>query len=76
MLPELRNPDDAVRPEPGSFRDPANRVFYANSQVLRGLGPQAAEDWRALAGSSFFPALLAAGKVCGTEPADSAVVPD
>ena len=67
--------DTEFRPEPGSFRDPANRVFYAGGEVLRGLGPEAAEDWRALAGSDFFPPLLAAGKICATETADPATVP-
>ncbi|MGB2570018.1 methyltransferase [Micromonospora citrea] len=64
-----------TRVEPGSFRDPANRVFHAGDQVLRGLGPQAARDWQALAASDFFTALLAEGKVCGTEPVDPAVLP-
>ncbi|MFY1670885.1 class I SAM-dependent methyltransferase [Plantactinospora sp. WMMB334] len=63
-------PDSAPRSDPGSFRDPANRVFHAGRQVLRGLGPQAAEDWRALAGAGFFDRLLAEGKVCGTEAVD------
>ncbi|MEV6376730.1 class I SAM-dependent methyltransferase [Micromonospora musae] len=61
-----------LRPEPGSFRDPANRVFHDGDDVLRGLDAQAAEHWRALAASDFFTSLLAAGKVCGTE----AVEPD
>ncbi|MER5456662.1 class I SAM-dependent methyltransferase [Micromonospora sp. NPDC002389] len=56
-----------LRPEPGSFRDPANRVFHAGDDVLRALDETAAQHWRALAGSTFFPPLLAAGKVCGTE---------
>lgn len=64
-----------LRPEPGSFRDPANRVFHFGDDVLRGLDARAAQEWRALAGSDFFPALLAAGKVCGTEPADPALLP-
>ncbi|MFI1196179.1 class I SAM-dependent methyltransferase [Micromonospora sp. NPDC020750] len=68
----MTTPDAGVRVEPGSFRDPANRVFYADGEVLRGLDARAAEDWRALAASEFFPPLLAAGKVCGTEP----VAPD
>ncbi|GAB3842445.1 hypothetical protein GCM10029963_15490 [Micromonospora andamanensis] len=55
------------RPEPGSFRDPANRVFHAGDDVLRALDRTAADHWRALAASSFFPPLLATGKVCGTE---------
>ncbi|MBM7086958.1 class I SAM-dependent methyltransferase [Micromonospora humidisoli] len=68
--------DLRIRPEPGSFRDPANRVFHLGDQVLRGLGPQGAADWQALAGSEFFAALLAEGKVCGTVPADPATLPD
>ncbi|WBB90166.1 class I SAM-dependent methyltransferase [Verrucosispora sp. WMMC514] len=79
VIPDLgRSPRPAPphvgpRPEPGSFRDPANRVFHAGEDVLRALDRTAAEDWRALAASSFFPPLLAAGKVCGTEelPAES-----
>lgn len=67
--------DAGARPEPGSFRDPANRVFYVDGQVLRGLGPQAAEDWRALTESTFFPALMAAGKICATEPVESTTLP-
>ena len=29
--------------EPGSFRDPTARVFYANGRVLRGLSAAAAD---------------------------------
>jgi SAM-dependent methyltransferase len=65
----------AVRSDPGSFRDPGNRVFYLEGQVLRGLDRQATEDWHALAASDFFPPLLAAGKVCGTEPVDLTTLP-
>ncbi|HEX5541807.1 MAG TPA: class I SAM-dependent methyltransferase [Micromonospora sp.] len=72
-LADLSAPDPVARPEPGSFRDPANRVFYLGGQVLRGLGPQAADDWRALSATEFFPPLLAAGKVCGSEPAEPTV---
>nr|MDT0657439.1 class I SAM-dependent methyltransferase [Micromonospora sp. DSM 115978] len=61
----------AIRPEPGSFRDPANRVFHADGEVLRGLGPQAAEDWRALSASDFFAPLVAAGKICATEATEA-----
>ncbi|MEV4760944.1 methyltransferase [Micromonospora sp. NPDC049559] len=65
----------AARAEPGSFRDPGNRVFYVGSRVYRGLAPRAAANWEALRGSAFFPGLLAAGKICGTEPAEPGTVP-
>ncbi|MBO4206639.1 class I SAM-dependent methyltransferase [Micromonospora echinofusca] len=68
-------PDTAVRAEPGSFRDPANRVFQAGDDILRGLREQAAQDWRALAATDFFPPLIAAGKICGTEQVASDRVP-
>ncbi|KXK61985.1 methyltransferase [Micromonospora rosaria] len=67
--------ESPTRVEPASFRDPGNQVFYAGSEVLRGLDPRAAEQWRALAATDFFPALLAEGKVCGTEPVDPSRVP-
>ncbi|MEO3777728.1 class I SAM-dependent methyltransferase [Micromonospora sp. B11E3] len=67
--------DTDVRVEPGSFRDPDNQVFYSGGEVLRGLRARAAEQWQALAASDFFPALLAAGKVCGTEPVEPARFP-
>ncbi|CCH18312.1 class I SAM-dependent methyltransferase [Micromonospora lupini] len=64
-----------VRPEPASFRDPANRVFHVGDEVLRGLNAQAAEHWRTLAASPFFPTLVSAGKVCATEDAPPTMVP-
>ncbi|MFI7576737.1 class I SAM-dependent methyltransferase [Micromonospora sp. NPDC049497] len=67
--------DPRLRAEPGSFRDPANRIFHLGDEVLRGLDEEAAVQWRALAASGFFPSLVAAGKVCGTEPADPAPLP-
>ncbi|SBT41560.1 class I SAM-dependent methyltransferase [Micromonospora narathiwatensis] len=59
--------DADARVEPGSFRDPGNRVFHRRGEVLRGLDERSTRDWRALAASDFFRDLLAAGKVCGTE---------
>ncbi|MEU3456483.1 methyltransferase domain-containing protein [Micromonospora sp. NPDC006766] len=59
--------DAAARVEPGSFRDPGNRVFHRRGEVLRGLDERSAGDWRALAASDFFRDLLDAGKLCGTE---------
>ncbi|WP_262285372.1 class I SAM-dependent methyltransferase [Micromonospora sp. MA102] len=60
-------PDAGLRAEPGSFRDPGNRVFHRSGEVLRGLDERSARDWRALAASDFFRDLLANRQVCGTE---------
>jgi SAM-dependent methyltransferase len=57
---------DRLELEPGSFRDPANAVFYANGHVLRGLTGDAVEDWRALAATSFFPRLVEQQRVVRT----------
>jgi hypothetical protein len=73
VLPDL-HPD--LTPEPASFRDPANRVFYAGGEVLRGLGAGAVDDWTAVSTSRFFPRMVAEGKICATEPADSALLAD
>jgi hypothetical protein len=54
-------------PESASFRDPDASVFYADGRVLRGLHARAADDWRALTATKFFPALLADRRVVGTE---------
>ncbi|MET7968963.1 class I SAM-dependent methyltransferase [Micromonospora sp. NPDC005305] len=59
--------DIGLRAEPGSFRDPGNRVFHRAGEVLRGLDERSARDWRALAASDFFRDLLANRQVCATE---------
>ncbi len=50
----------------GSFRDRESRVFYRDDRVLRALSQPALDDWRALAGSSFFDRLRDAGKIVST----------
>lgn len=60
----------SASPEPGSFRDRGSRVFYLGDTVLRGLTPQAAEDWAALADTRFFRRFTAEGKVVHTEQVD------
>jgi predicted RNA methylase len=57
-----------VSPEPGSFRDPSNQIFYAGGEVLRGLRGTAVDDWRALAATGFFSRFVDEGKICATEP--------
>jgi SAM-dependent methyltransferase len=59
-------------PDPASFRDPANQVFYSGGEVLRGLRGAAVEDWRALSGTGFFPRLVGEGSICATEVVEPA----
>lgn len=61
--------------DPASFRDPDSAVFHADGLVLRGLSERAAADWKQLAASDFFPALVAEGKVVATEPHDGSAPP-
>jgi SAM-dependent methyltransferase len=45
----VKHPIEAVvRPEPGSFRDPESRVFYAGDEVYRALSHEASENVEAL----------------------------
>ncbi|GIF71971.1 class I SAM-dependent methyltransferase [Asanoa siamensis] len=66
MTPEHTRP----QAEPGSFRDPQTRVFHADGEVLRGLGAQAAQDWKALRASDFFARTQAERTVTRTEEVD------
>jgi SAM-dependent methyltransferase len=49
--------------EPGSFRDPESRVFYAGDQVYRALSPDGLSDFEALRAAG----LLEDPRVVGTE---------
>ncbi|MGV9766908.1 methyltransferase [Micromonospora tulbaghiae] len=60
-------PDTGVRVEPGSFRDPGNRVFHRGEEVLRGLDERSARDWRALSVTDFFRQATSRGQIVGTE---------
>jgi hypothetical protein len=51
--------------EPGSFRDPESRVFYARDEVYRALSPDGLNDFAALEASG----LLDDGRVVATERA-------
>jgi hypothetical protein len=55
----------AVGLEPGSFRDPESRVFYAGDHVYRALSPDGLADFEALAATG----LLEDERVVRTDPA-------
>jgi SAM-dependent methyltransferase len=63
----------ASGPERGSFRDRHAAIFYADGQVLRGLGPAAKADWDRLVRSRFFGRALEAGTIVRTEVVDGPV---
>ena len=53
--------------EPGSFRDPASRVFHGPDAVFRALTPQGFEDWRAVSATRFFQRARAEGAIVATD---------
>jgi SAM-dependent methyltransferase len=53
-----------------SFRDPHNRVFYADGRVLRALSDQGLADWEAFSDSGLAAELTAEGKLVATDRAD------
>lgn len=61
-------------PDPGSFRDPGSRVYLLDGEVVRGLGPEAADDFAALEASPLYQAALDAGELVGTHRLDRAPV--
>ncbi|HUF85097.1 MAG TPA: methyltransferase [Acidimicrobiia bacterium] len=71
-----REPTAGLRNEPASFRDPASSVFYSNGRVLRGLSPRGAEDWARLAGTEFFPRLVAEKKAVATTVVEPGSLPE
>jgi hypothetical protein len=60
--------------DPGSFRDRHARVFHAGGEVFRALDANAAQEWRKLLQTRFFPQLLQNGAVVGTREVACAAV--
>jgi hypothetical protein len=52
--------------DPGSFRDPASRVFLTDGRVERLLSEQGERDWEALIATDFFRRAVDAGRLIGT----------
>lgn len=66
---------DDARLEPGSFRDPESRVFYAGDEVYRALSKEGLEDFEALAATRLFERFTADGRLVATELVDGASAP-
>lgn len=62
---------DAARLEPGSFRDPESRVFYAGGDVYRALSKEGLEDFEQLAQSNFWKEFSGDGRIVSTELVES-----
>ena len=61
-----------MKPDPGSFRDPSNRVLIDGDRVLRGLDLTAYEDYEALRSSRFFERGIERGQLVPTRLLDPA----
>ena len=64
-----------ARIDPGSFRDPGNRVFTVDGEVYRALDKRNLDAWEALTNSRFFGEQLVRGNVVDTEPAAGVPTP-
>ncbi len=51
----------ALRPEPGSFRDPGGRIYWYGERVLRTVMPSAAKDFDFVEASGLIPELVERG---------------
>jgi SAM-dependent methyltransferase len=56
-----------MTPEPGSFRDATNRIFYHDGEVFRSLSAEGTAHWHQLRQTTFFKTLVDSGAVIGTE---------
>ena len=62
--------NEASRLEPGSFRDPESRVFYAGDGVYRSLSAEGLSDFQALAQTKFWKQFTGDGRIVDTELVD------
>jgi len=53
--------------DPGSFRDPASRVFHSRDNVYRALSAEGLAGWHALRASPRFDEWVSSGRLVGTE---------
>ncbi|MGH6948805.1 MAG: class I SAM-dependent methyltransferase [Kiloniellales bacterium] len=53
--------------DPGSFKDPAGRVFYHDDRVFRTLGPKSKAEFEAFVASGLYARLAEKGRIVRTE---------
>jgi len=64
---ENPSPAPGAASEPGSFRDPESRIFYAGGDVLRALSADGLADFEALRATKLFERFQADGRLVRTE---------
>jgi SAM-dependent methyltransferase len=65
--PETSSRPEDSRLEPGSFRDPESRVFYAGDGVYRSLSTEGLDDFKAVTATKFWERFQADGRLVATE---------
>lgn len=63
-------PEGQAWPDPGSFRDPTNRVLFVDGEVFRGLDSQAKTAFERLSGSELYRRAQDSGRIVSTELVD------
>ncbi|MGH2746216.1 MAG: methyltransferase, partial [Thermoleophilaceae bacterium] len=66
---------EASQLEPGSFRDPESRIFYAGDGVFRALSEEGLSDFKALRDTKLFQRFSGDGRLVATELLDGADAP-
>ena len=61
LRPTTTESEAAIRPEPGSFRDPGGRIYWYGERVLRTVMPSAALDFDYVEASGLIPKLVERG---------------
>ncbi len=73
---ETSPPPEASQLEPGSFRDPESRVFYAGEGVYRALSEEGLSDFKALRETKLFERFTGDGRLVATELLEGADAAD
>lgn len=61
----------SLRPESGSFRDPAGRVYRDGERVVRAISTYGIDEWRAVVETGLLDRLVAQGSVISSQPIDA-----